>query len=36
MSYAYLSALLFGEPLSWAKLAGIALVIGGVALGSQG
>ncbi|HWV91528.1 MAG TPA: EamA family transporter, partial [Burkholderiales bacterium] len=32
----FLSALLFGEPLSWAKLAGIALVIAGVALGSQG
>ena len=32
----FLSALLFGEPLSWAKVAGIALVIAGVALGSQG
>lgn len=32
----FLSALLFGEPLTWAKVAGIALVIAGVALGSQG
>jgi multidrug transporter EmrE-like cation transporter len=32
----FLSALLFGEPLSWAKVAGIVLIVCGVALGSQG
>ena len=32
----FLSALLFGEPLSWAKVAGVALIVCGVALGSQG
>jgi drug/metabolite transporter (DMT)-like permease len=32
----FLSALFFGEPLSWAKVAGVALIVCGVALGSQG
>jgi drug/metabolite transporter (DMT)-like permease len=32
----FLSAALFGEPLSWSKLAGVALICLGVALGSQG
>jgi drug/metabolite transporter (DMT)-like permease len=32
----FLSALFFGEPLSWQKMAGVALIVGGVALGSQG
>lgn len=31
-----LSALLLGEPLSWQKAAGIALIVCGVAVGSQG
>lgn len=32
----FLSAALFGEPLTWPKIAGVALIVGGVALGSQG
>ena len=32
----FLSMLFFGEPLTWQKLAGVALIVGGVALGSQG
>jgi len=32
----FLSAWIFGEPLTWPKIAGVALIIGGVALGSQG
>jgi drug/metabolite transporter (DMT)-like permease len=32
----FLSAALFGEPLSLAKMAGVALIVAGVALGSQG
>jgi drug/metabolite transporter (DMT)-like permease len=32
----FLSALFFGEPLTWQKAAGVALIVGGVALGSQG
>jgi multidrug transporter EmrE-like cation transporter len=32
----FLSALLFAEPLTWAKVAGVALICAGVALGSQG
>ena len=32
----FLSAALFGEPLTWAKIGGIALIVAGVALGSQG
>jgi multidrug transporter EmrE-like cation transporter len=32
----FLSALLFGEPLSWAKALGVALIVAGVAVGSQG
>ena len=32
----FLSALFFGEPLTWQKMAGVALIVGGVALGSQG
>jgi drug/metabolite transporter (DMT)-like permease len=32
----FLSAALFGEPLGWAKIGGIALIVAGVALGSQG
>lgn len=32
----FLSALVFGEPLTWAKLAGTLLIVAGVALGSQG
>jgi multidrug transporter EmrE-like cation transporter len=31
-----LSAALFGEPLNFVKIAGIALIVAGVALGSQG
>ena len=31
-----LSAVLFGEPLSWAKVLGILLIVAGVAVGSQG
>lgn len=32
----FLSAALFGEPLSLAKVAGIVLIVAGVAVGSQG
>jgi len=32
----FLSALVFGEPLTWAKVGGIVLIVAGVALGSQG
>lgn len=32
----FLSAGLFGEPLSLAKISGVALIVAGVALGSQG
>jgi multidrug transporter EmrE-like cation transporter len=32
----FASAALFGEPLSFAKIAGVALIVAGVALGSQG
>jgi drug/metabolite transporter (DMT)-like permease len=32
----FLSALFFGEPLSWAKALGVALIVAGVAVGSQG
>jgi drug/metabolite transporter (DMT)-like permease len=32
----FLSAVLFGEPLSWAKVLGILLIVAGVAVGSQG
>jgi drug/metabolite transporter (DMT)-like permease len=32
----FLSALFFGELLTWQKVAGVALIVGGVALGSQG
>jgi len=32
----FLSAGLFGEPLSLAKISGVALILAGVALGSQG
>jgi drug/metabolite transporter (DMT)-like permease len=32
----FLSAAIFGEPLTWAKVAGVALIMAGVALGSQG
>lgn len=31
-----LSAALFGEPMSWAKVLGILLIMAGVAVGSQG
>ncbi len=31
-----LSAMLFGEPLSWYKALGVALIVAGVAVGSQG
>jgi drug/metabolite transporter (DMT)-like permease len=31
-----LSALLLGEPLSWAKALGVLLIVAGVAVGSQG
>lgn len=31
-----LSAALFGEPLTWAKAIGVALIVAGVAVGSQG
>ncbi|MEE8206561.1 MAG: hypothetical protein V3T82_06400 [Nitrospinaceae bacterium] len=31
-----LSALFFQEPLSWAKIIGVSLIVGGIALGSQG
>jgi drug/metabolite transporter (DMT)-like permease len=32
----FLSALLFGEPLSWAKALGVLLIVAGVAVSSQG
>jgi multidrug transporter EmrE-like cation transporter len=32
----FLSAFFFGEPLTWPKVAGAALIVCGVALGSQG
>ena len=32
----FLSAFFFGEPLTWPKVAGVALIVAGVALGSQG
>ena len=31
-----LSATLFQEPITWMKIAGVALIIGGITLGSQG
>jgi multidrug transporter EmrE-like cation transporter len=31
-----LSAIFFGEPLSWPKALGVALIVAGVAVGSQG
>ncbi len=31
-----LSVQFFGEPLSWAKVLGVALIVAGVAVGSQG
>lgn len=31
-----LSAMLFQEPMTWVKLAGVSLIVAGIALGSQG
>jgi multidrug transporter EmrE-like cation transporter len=31
-----LSAVCFQEPMTWAKIVGISLIVGGIALGSQG
>ena len=32
----FLSALFFHEPLTWQKFAGMALIVGGIVVGSQG
>ncbi len=31
-----LSAVYFQEPITWVKVIGISLIVGGIALGSQG
>jgi len=31
-----LSAVFFGEPVSWEKVLGVALIVAGVAVGSRG
>ncbi len=31
-----LSAVCFQEPMTWVKIVGVALIVGGIALGSQG